>query len=280
LARRIDIRNWIASRQGDYFSGEVDVPTVGAMSYTTLTDSRLTQLDRSYWKDRDIVLDYGDGTYDQRRIVDYVPSISGMESGVIRVDATLSKVPSTNTTYFLYRKFAVDDYNIAINSAIRNAAKYAEVTRTDESLVATQSAEYIVPTTADISRILDIYHFNGSNSSSKVYLSKNCWEPRIEGGVLKFRVPSSRIIPEGNTIGVEGAGPPHTLDSDGDELDNALPSEYVVAYAAAMVRMQDWGNNDPDSSAQQVAFNIQQAEAILKRDRPFVRKGRLVTGWF
>jgi hypothetical protein len=278
LARRIDIRNWVADSIDDLFEGTVAVPAVGTMSTTTLSDPKLIQLDSAYWKGADIVVEYIDGTFDERRVADYVPSLAGLDGGILRLDRALSKVPSTNTDYYLYRDHPVRSYNRAINSAIQNLVGRVEVRKVNEDLVATGGTfEYAVPTTAGIERLLDIYWLGSDNAPQR--LDYNTWVPEREGGLLKFRLVSDSVLPAGSTIRIEGAGDPATLDRDDAVLEYEVPVEYVGDYAAGELKATNWSGVDPEDSARQATFYKQEAEQKLRQVRRFISRGRVIKRW-
>lgn len=280
--KRVTLREYIAQRNGDLFTGQLDMPSVGTMSVTTLGDSLLVQNDAEFWKGASVALDYGTGTYAARTVTEYVPTVSGLTGGVLRLDSALSVTPSTNTTYWLFRKNSITEYNNAIGAAIRNMADQAlvECLHTDSSLVATARVwEFTIPTTSLIEKIMDLEYLNQADYDHKVFIERRNWDQRRVAGVTTLKVRSDSLIPASYSLFVSGVGPPSSLDTDGATLDDEVPSEYVVDYALGELRLAKWSGNDPEDSARQATFLKQMAEAKLRSAQKFVPRGRLRRHW-
>jgi len=278
--RRIDIRNWLADKMGDYFSGSVDFPAIGTMSSTTISDSKLTQLDTDYWKGADITFEHATGSIENRTVTDYVPSITGLTGGIIRLDTALSTVPSTNTYYYLYRRFPVDSYNRAINGAIRDLQGRVEVRKRDTSLVATTTVfEYVVPTISLIDRVLDIGYLDANYHDEPKRLDNRVWLEEWKDGLLSIRFKSDGNIAPSMSICIWGAGKPQELSSDASVLETEIPPEYVQSYAAGELMQSKWSGVDPQDSARLATFYKQEAESKIRRVRRYVPRGRLIRQW-
>jgi hypothetical protein len=186
----------------------------------------------------------------------------------------LSLLPSTNTDFYIYHDYKIDEYNDAINSSIREAADMVEVTKTNSSLVATgYMTEYIVPSGANIERILDVFYIDDDNYDYPVKVPSRTWITDMTAGVMTLRFTSYNVVPEGKTIRIFGMGNPTELDDDTDILDNEMPVEYVVNEGAYMLKMSHWRASDPlDSPRAAMAFS-QKADGILRRYRPVNRRG-------
>ena len=274
---RVDIRNLVADLLDDYWKGTIAIPTIGTAGYTTITDTALTQMDSEYWRDADVTIAFVGGTYDTKRVLSYAPTLSGQEGGVLRLQGTLSLVPSTTDSFYIYKRYKADTYNHAISSALLGLARYAEVAHRSETLVATTYLwEYTVPTASNIDRVLNLYYLDADNYSKRVWLDKTVWNSWREGGFTKIRLASDSVIAEGNYIGIEGMGAPLDLVTDTQTLEDEIPLDYVINRVAADLRKRDWQAADADAAAQQVAFYMQTAQQALARDKPFSRKGRMV----
>lgn len=280
--RRIDLKRLISQRADDFWTAQVDAPAIGAAGYTTVNSHLLLQNDAQFWFDHDVTFAYSGGTYDTRRIVEYVPTVSGLTGGVIRVDATLSLIPSTNTDIFLYRKWKVAQYNDAINQAVRHAGEQGLVTcfHTDQSLVATaQIWEYAVPSSSLIENITDVQYLDQAWHNEKRFIQRRAWDQRRIAGVTTLILRNDSLIPGSYSIFLSGVGPPLTLETDGATLEEEVPNEYVVDYALGELRLAKWSGNDPEDSARQATFLKQMAEAKLRSAQKFVPRGRLRRHW-
>lgn len=280
--RRIDLKRLISQRADDFWTATVDAPVIGAAGYTTVNSHLLLQNDAQFWFDHDVTFAYSGGTYDTRRVVEYVPTVSGLTGGVVRVDATLSLIPSTNTDIYIYRKWKVAQYNDAINQAIRHAGEQGlvECMHTNNSLVATARIwEYSVPSSSVIDRITDVFYLDQSNYDEKRRLDRRSWDFRRVSGALTLILRNDSLIPASYSIWLEGPGPPLTLETDGATLDAEVPGEYVVDYALGELRLSKWSGNDPEDSARQATFLKQMAEAKLRSAQKFVPRGRLRRHW-
>ena len=281
-AKRVNIREWVAQRNGDLFTGQLDMPSVGTMSVTTLGDSLLVQADSEFWKGSSIALDYGTGTYAARTVTEYVPTVSGLTGGVLRLDSALSVTPSTNTTYWLFRKHSITEYNNSLAAAIRNCGEQGlvECLHTDQSLVATaQIFEYTIPTTSLIEKIMDLEYIDQAAYNEKRFVPRRNWDQRRVAGVTTLILRNDSLIPASYSLFVSGVGPPSSLDTDGATLDDEVPAEYVVDYAVGELRLAKWSGNDPEDSARQATFMKQMAEAKLRSAQKFVPRGRLRRHW-
>jgi hypothetical protein len=275
MTTRLDIRNWIAQRIGDYKTGNVAAPLLGSMSYVTISDFDITELDEDYWKDASVTVEFS-GTTSTGRVSGYVPSASCAPGGILSVYPTLSLVPSTNSLYHLYRKWSAAEYNLAINGALRECSDIVEVARTYSSLMATASiVEYTIPAAANIHKIANVYYLDDENYNWPYKIEPRNWVPRVQGDALTLTFCGTGTVPGGKIIRVEGYGPPSSLDTDAATLDPEVPTEYVINKAAAMLRLSDWRAQDPDDNSRVGVFLEQKADALLRRSKPFSRIGHI-----
>lgn len=281
MTTRINLRNYIAQRIGDYYHGTAEVPTTSCVSYTTIYDSNLVQLDSDYWQKRDlvnnIVVDHG-STQDIRRVSGYVPSVAGLPGGFLAVSGTLSSAVSTITEYYLYRRYSVNEYNDAINSALREASDMVEVVSTYATIVATSGIrEYAIATTSDFKRVIDVFYLDDNSDNQSIKIDARNWDVDRIGGVLTLILRRDTTVPQGKTIRIDGAANPTEMSLDTQALDPEVPVEYVINKAAAILKTSSWRSQDTDDSARYGMFLHQQADNLLKRARPFVRKGHFRT---
>jgi hypothetical protein len=275
MTTRLDIRNWIAQRIGDYKTGNVADPLLGSMSYVTISDFNITELDEDYWKDASVTVEFV-GTTSTGRVSGYVPSTSCAPGGVLSIYPTLSLVPSTNTAYHLHRKFNIAEYNLAINGALRECADIVEVARSYSSLSATGSmVEYALPTSANIHNVVNVYYLDDDNYNWPYKIDPRNWVVRMQGNIPTLTFFSTSTVPAGKVIRVEGSGPPASLDTDNATLDAEVPTEYVINKAAAMLRLSLWRGQDPDDNSRVGVFLEQKADGLLRRAKPFSRIGHI-----